>query len=214
MLQKTVLTIQPSRSQGKIWQAALESQQLVVIWEAEDFPLVEALEYLKKCGADLPELLLIDLENTVDNVYKICRWCREHCPSTKVILTKADRAEISSSERYWAIAQGALDLLPGLKQEVLLTNAVSGISRILEVLNCLPLNQEALIECLYLLTSQKAKNDRLVASPQIDVFTASLITTEENNNIDGQFASPKTIEDKKKKISSLKPKKRYRGVAY
>lgn len=204
MLQKTVLTIQPSQSQGRIWQAVLESQELSVIWEAEDFPLLKALDYLNKCSADLPDLLLIDLENTVGNVYTICRWCRERCPRTKVILTKADRTKISSTERNWAIAQGALDLLPGLKQEVLLINVVSGIRRILEVLDCLPLNQEALIESLYFLTSKGTKNHQLNTPPQIDVFTASLITTEEKNLIDDKVISPKSIQEKKI----------YRGVAY
>jgi hypothetical protein len=76
------------------------------------------------------------------NPYAFCRWCHEHYPDLKIILTSGTRTEIALAERKWAIHQGAEDLLPGFQQETLvagMTAVMPGVSRVLEVLGWQPL---------------------------------------------------------------------------
>ncbi len=145
--------IQASKSQGKVWQAALRSQNLSVIWEEEGFPLMQALSELQQADQDLPDLLLIDLAAKGNNPYAFCRWCREHCPSIKIILTNSKRSDISSSELRWAVHQGAEDLLPRFQRREVMIGVTYGIKRVLESLNQPALDQKGLSSVLHQLAT-------------------------------------------------------------
>lgn len=152
-LQKTVL-MTSSEGQGEIWYTALTSQKLSVTWESSDADLAQTIAQIKAAGP-LPDLLLIDIVGIVEhnhNPYAFCRWCHEHYPDLKIILTSGARTEISLAERKWAMYQGAEDLLPGFQQETLVAGmaaVVSGVSRVLEVLGWEPLQQETLHPVLH-----------------------------------------------------------------
>ncbi len=146
--QKLVLMIQPLRLQGTIWQTVLKSQKVSVIWESPDTDLIDNLTQLHAAGLTLPDLLLIDIQIKGFQPYAFCRWCCNHHPGVKVILTNGVQHEISSPERQWAINQGAADLLPGFQREQLVTSVTAGIKRVLEALGDHPLDNGALISLL------------------------------------------------------------------
>jgi CheY-like chemotaxis protein len=147
--QKIILMIQPTRLQGLIWQAALKSQKLAVIWESADFDLQENLSQLAMAGLPLPSLLLIDMRLKDFNPYAFCRWCRDHYPDTKIVLTNSAQQEIEPSERQWAISQGAVDLMCGFSHDNLVTGVTTGVKRILQVMDNQPLNNATLIAVLF-----------------------------------------------------------------
>lgn len=148
---KTVLMTQSTETQGEIWRTALTSQQITVIWKPSTVDLTQVINHIEKSKQKLPDLLLIDTRMLRLNPYGFCRWCRDHYPNLKVILTSSARKDISSVERRWAIDQGATDLLPGFQEENLLTGVASvanQIKRVLEVLERQPIEQPSLIPIL------------------------------------------------------------------
>lgn len=161
--QKLVLMIQPTRLQGLIWQSVLKSQQLSVIWEAPETDLAENLDQLKAAGLILPDLLLLDMRVPNLNPYAFCRWCREQYPGVKIVLTNSVQAEISLSERQWAVNQGASDLLPGFQRDNLVSGVAVSVKRVLEILDGHPLNNGALISVL--LAMKRELESRSPTSP-------------------------------------------------
>jgi CheY-like chemotaxis protein len=211
MLRKNVLMIQPYREQGKIWQAILKSQQLSVIWEADDFPLLEAIENLKDSNLEIPHLFLLDLDIKAINAYAFCRWYRKQFFEGKIILTSGDRKEISDAERRWAISQGADDLLPGFRQASLVTGAVAGVNRILDVLGDLPLNQLDLIKTLYHLASNKKQQPKTIVLPEEPILSVP----QESSDADATNTdTPPTEFAQEIKPSESRPKRVYRGIVY
>lgn len=183
-VQKLVLMVQPVRLQGLIWQAVLKSQQISVIWETPETNLAENLDQLKAAGLVLPDLLLVDMQNANLNPYAFCRWCREQYPQTKVVLTNSGQSEISLSERQWAVNQGASDLLPGFRQESLVSGVAIAVKRILEILDGHPFNNGALISVLLTIKRQLeekagglARSPKAVTVPQPDQNGHLMIST-------------------------------------
>jgi hypothetical protein len=117
--QKLVLMVHSKRLHGQIWLAVLKSQKISVISEA-------------------PEI----------NPFAFCRWCRDTCPDVKVILVNSSQQDISSSERQWAMMQGAADLLPGFDIDNLVSTVADGVKRVLKALDGQPLDNGALISVL------------------------------------------------------------------
>jgi CheY-like chemotaxis protein len=154
--QKLVLLVQSTRIQGLIWQAVLRSQNLAVIWEFPDINLVENLNQLKAAGLALPNLLLIDVQIPNFNPYDFCRWCRQHHPEIKIILTHSSQPAISTSQRQWALHQGAAELFPGLQLDHLVSSVAAALARVLEVLAGPMLNGGTLIAVLMAVKRQMA----------------------------------------------------------
>lgn len=145
---KFVLMVQPMNLQGLIWQAALRSQNLSVIWEAADVDLPSSLSYFKRKEIALPDLLLVDTRIRTFNAYAFCRWGRHHCPSVKIVLVSGAQQEIAPSEREWAIYQGAAELLPRFRRDTLVSGAVTKVQRVLDLLNGPTMHQGALVTAL------------------------------------------------------------------
>jgi CheY-like chemotaxis protein len=150
-LQKLVLMVQETRTQGLIWQAVLRSQNLAVIWESSETHLADSLDQIKRAGLTLPDLLLIDMRTPNFNAYAFCRWCREYHPEIKIILTNSAQRQIAPSARQWAINQGAAEVLTGFQRDNLVTSIASAVKRTLEVLDEHPLDNNALISTLLLI---------------------------------------------------------------
>lgn len=146
--QKFVIILFPLGLQGKIWTTILRSQNLSVIWESPDVALIDTLQQLQAQGQPLPDLLLVDTRLRGLNPYALCRWCRTHCPGLKVMLVNGAQDHVLPAERQWAASQGAVDLLPCLRRDSLISNAISGIREVLDVLGGEPLNQRALVSAL------------------------------------------------------------------
>jgi CheY-like chemotaxis protein len=213
MLRKNILMIQPYREQGKIWQAILKSQQLSVIWEADDFPLLEALENLKDSNLESPNLFLLDLDIKAINAYAFCRWYRQQFNDGKIILTSSDRKEISDTERRWAISQGADDLLPGFRRDSLVTGAVAGVNRVLELLESLPLNQLDLIKTLYHLASNKKQQPKTIVLPEEPILSVPPASSESTGATESTDTLSPVPAQETKPLES-RPKRVYRGIVY
>lgn len=145
---KTVLMTQLSKTQGKLWQAALVSQGISVTWEPSTANLTQVINHIEESGQKLPDLLLLDIRALKPSPYAFCRWFRKHYPDLKIVLTSAT---VSPARRQWVMDQGAIDLLPGFQAENLLadiTAVVEQIKRILEVLDWQVLEQQDLLPAL------------------------------------------------------------------
>lgn len=152
---KTVLMVQQSKHQSQIWQGALNSQGVSVIWESPSIDLMEMLNQMNKQGLKTPDLLLIDLASQSNSPYAFCRWCREHYPDIKIVLTNSTQKQISTPEYDWAISQGAHALLPGFQRQTLLTGVTLAVSRVLRLLDLSLSRQEALVQMLFSLISSQ-----------------------------------------------------------
>ncbi|WP_299403478.1 FHA domain-containing protein [Acaryochloris sp. IP29b_bin.148] len=137
--QKIVLMIQPSATQGKLWQELLIYQGITVIWEKLDSSddLSACLDSYALNESRLPDLLLIEAETLEPNPYEFCRWCQEAYPSLKIVLTCRGRTEVLPSELKWAKAQGATDLLPAFREDNMLTRVVDMVAHVNVVLKLL-----------------------------------------------------------------------------
>lgn len=152
---KTVLMVQQSKHQGYIWQGALNSQGVSVIWEAPAVDLMQMLDQMHDQGLTMPDLLLIDLASQTTSPYAFCRWCREHYPNLKIVLTNSTQKQVSTPEHDWAISQGAHALLPGFQRQTLLTGVTLAVSRVLRLLDLSLSRQEALVQMLFSLISSQ-----------------------------------------------------------
>ncbi|AFY62363.1 response regulator [Synechococcus sp. PCC 6312] len=144
---KTILMTQAISKQGELWHGALTSQGITVIWESNSADLVQVLAQMQAVGLKLPDLLLIDMGMEVTNPYRFCQSCQQDYPGLKIVITVGEERAISPAEKRWAIHQGALDLLPGLQQNSLITSVVTHLSRVMELLGE-PLQQESLMAAL------------------------------------------------------------------
>lgn len=126
--------MQMSSEQEQLWQKALSSQHLQVIVEPPDSNILHTLRQKQKEDHPLPDLILVDIGIRHANsstlvASTICRWCAEHHPSTKVVMTSSRQAIVKKTEKYWATRQGAVDLLPMLQRD----NLVATVARLAEI---------------------------------------------------------------------------------
>lgn len=158
--------IQPSRIQGRIWKAAIRSQNLPLIWEADDFPIQRSLNPSNDFIYLRPALLLFDMGTRGVNPYELCRWVRDHCPDTKVVLTNSTQNEVSPSERQWAINQGAVAIIPKFQRKSLIIDVTSELKKILDILECAPLDPEPLSKMLHqLFKVAKSRSPQSISRP-------------------------------------------------
>lgn len=196
-LQKTVLMLLERSFQARVWRAALTSQNISVIGGLSDAHVAEILEQLQQAKIKLPNLLLTDLE--IRNPYDLCRWCRRYYPSLKIILVSNNQRHISSTERRWTIHQGADELLPGFQPENLLSSVITEVGRVLEILECPPLQENTLIPAL--LSFCQESDISLPESPTSETIPSTLdfgdrfILSSENqpsSRSDRQIRTPST----------------------
>jgi two-component system, NtrC family, sensor kinase len=167
-LQKKVLVTQLSEEQQKYWHSLLTSQGLNVLVEPASNDLIQVLENMVKTNQQLPHLLLMDIGITKANstslhAREVCRWCTDNYPDIKVILTSPREDQVRSAGMRWATRQGAVDLLPRLYKESLVTS----ITKVLEVLGIKP-NQPSLDKFIESFESSDSDNDeirQLIESP-------------------------------------------------
>jgi pSer/pThr/pTyr-binding forkhead associated (FHA) protein len=145
----SVLMVQGSVEQGKIWQEIFDSMNLSMMWEESSASLKQALE-ARALSNTLPKLLLIDV-NAYANAYHFCRWCRQAFPQVQIFLLDSVRKEISSIERQITIKQGVLNFLPAMNRHDLILKSVDRLRDINEILSALEtrlLSQDELLNIL------------------------------------------------------------------
>ncbi len=157
---KTVLITQASQYQGDIWREVLTSQGISLMGLSPDVDLQQLIEQRAQTGESLPDLLLLDMTTLRPNPYSFCRWCHAQYPQLKIVLTSGTRTEVPSSERQWAIYQGALDLLPAFPDSNLFASMVdtsTKVRAVLKILNANPISQQSLASALMSIQSAVEK---------------------------------------------------------
>ncbi|PZV12983.1 MAG: hypothetical protein DCF20_16560 [Pseudanabaena sp.] len=134
-LKKAVLMMHTDQAQGELWQAALATQQLDVIWENVSLDLVQ---YLEKCDRQkLPDMLIMDMaiksasSETLQSS-SVCQWITKQKAPTKVVLFNPRQEKIKDIEHSWAIRRGASDVLPRLSPE----NLMAEVARVTALIGC------------------------------------------------------------------------------
>jgi CheY-like chemotaxis protein len=137
---KAVLMMHTDQAQGELWQTALETQQLDVIWENISLDLVK---YLEKCDRNkLPDLLIMDMAikspsaETLQSS-SVCQWLTKQKASTKIVLFNPRQEKIKDIEHSWAIRRGASDVLPRLSPE----NLMAEVARVTALIGCSLISQ-------------------------------------------------------------------------
>lgn len=202
---KTILMVQLSKHQSQIWQGALNSQGVSVIWESPTIDLMEMLNHMDQQGLKVPDLLLIDLASQANSPYAFCRWCREHYPDLKIVLTNSTQKEISAPEHDWAVSQGAHALLPGFQRQTLLTGVTLAVSKVLRLLDLSITRQEALVQMLLaLISNQPGSSDTNGNAPA--AMDSNVPVPEKPSIAPPTEPPPSPPEDK--------PRRMYRGQPY
>ncbi|AHB88206.1 hypothetical protein NK55_04410 [Thermosynechococcus sp. NK55a] len=202
----TIFMIQALQRQGEIWHNILSSQSITVIWENLDADVLTLLEEMEAAGLALPQLLLLDMGMTVTNPYRFCQVAQSRFPGMPVVITAGQDRQISAVERRWALRMGAVDLLPRIEESSLIATAVSHLTRVLEILDALPIQQDALMQSLSCLTAPTP-----VPTPSVP---APLPLAAPPNT---QYRGIRTVADTApapKSEDNGQPRRRYRGSSY
>ncbi|BCX13248.1 MAG: response regulator [Thermosynechococcus sp.] len=202
----TILMTQARQRQGEIWHTILSSQSITVIWENLDADILTLLEEMEAAGLALPQLLLLDMGMTVTNPYRFCQVAQSRFPGMPVVITAGQDSQISAVERRWALRMGAVDLLPGIEQSSLIATAVSHLTRVLEILDALPIQQDALMQSLSRLTAP-------TPAPTPSVLPPLPLAAPPNTQYRGISTVADTAPAPKSEDNS-QPRRRYRGSSY
>jgi CheY-like chemotaxis protein len=153
---RRVLMIQPSTTQGRIWQEILTCQHIMFTWEKTAKDWQELIDRLADQATEFPDLLMVDTTALKAETYDFCRWCADHYPNLRVILTYADRTEILDMEQQWAIRQGAFAVFSAFDEHHLLGNMVETVGKVNCVLQALeqePIQESSLASVLLLVST-------------------------------------------------------------
>ncbi len=131
---KAVLMMHIDQEQGHLWQTALATQQIEVIWEK--LP-VDIVKYLESCGENMPDLLIMDMAIKSPNSEtlqspSVCQWVTKQKVDLKVVLFNPRQDRIKDIERSWALRRGAADVLPRLSA----VNLITDVARITGLIGC------------------------------------------------------------------------------
>ena len=146
-MEKFIVIVFPNGLQGQLWSTILRSQNLSVIWESPDVPLPGILKDLHRKRL-LPDLLIVDTRLHHLQPLHLCRWCRRHGIDLKILLVNGIQPRILTGEKQWALAQGAVDLLPRITQHSLLSGSTKNLHQVLDVLEVSSCDQPALVRAL------------------------------------------------------------------
>ncbi len=136
-MRKKILLSQLSEEQGKLWYTALTTQRIDVTWEPSTTDLLQLMEQRQRERAPIPDLIVLDIgirsaDSSTLLASSLCRWCSEHYPDLKIILTNPRQEQIRQAESRWATRQGAVDLFPRLQKD----NISSTIKKVTDYLSC------------------------------------------------------------------------------
>jgi len=128
------------QEQGQLWQTALSTQQLDVIWEKTQLDVVK---FFGECDRQLlPDLLLMDMSIKSPNSEtlqssSVCQWITKQQAPIKVVLFNPRQEKIKDIEHSWALRRGAADVLPRLCRE----NLMAEVARVTALIGCSLISQ-------------------------------------------------------------------------
>ncbi len=182
-IKKAVLMMHTDQAQGELWQTALATQQLDVIWENISLDLVQ---YLEKCDRhELPDLLIMDMaikspsSETLQSS-SVCQWLTKQKAPTKVVLFNPRQEKIKDIEHSWAIRRGASDVLPRLSPE----NLMAEVARVTALIGCSLISHplEKIARSFGASSgSSKVRESELITTPDINGSKANLKSEIKNN---------------------------------
>lgn len=181
---KAVLMMHTDQAQGELWQTALVTQQLDVIWENTSLDLVQ---YLEKCDRqNLPDLLIMDMaikspsSETLQSS-SVCQWIAKQQAPTKVVLFNPRQEKIKDIEHSWALRRGASDVLPRLSPE----NLMAEVARVTALIGCSLISQplEKIAKSLGASTgATQARVSELAVISEVEALKTSSKSETKNNS--------------------------------
>lgn len=193
---KAVLMMHTDQGQGQLWQTALATQQLEVIWEKASIDLVQ---YLDTCDQQyLPDLLLVDMAIKSPNTEmlqssSVCQWVSKHNSRTKIVLFNPRQEKIKDVEHSWALRRGASDILPRLSSE----NLITEVARVTALIGC---------------SLEATPLEKIVRTISNDLPQSSLKKTEAIADAAPEIPNRSTTKNKSKSDADTKGAAMYRGV--
>lgn len=181
---KAVLMMHTDQAQGELWQTALATQQLEVIWENISLDLVQ---YLEKCDRQqLPDLLIMDMaikSPTSETLQSssVCQWISKQQAPTKVVLFNPRQERIKDIEHSWALRRGASDVLPRLSPE----NLMAEVARVTALIGCSLISQplEKIAKSLGANTgSAQPRASELAVKSEVETLKPSSKSETKNNS--------------------------------
>lgn len=181
---KAVLMMHTDQAQGELWQTALATQQLEVIWENISLDLVQ---YLEKCDRQqLPDLLIMDMaikSPTSETLQSssVCQWISKQQAPTKVVLFNPRQERIKDIEHSWALRRGASDVLPRLSPE----NLMAEVARVTALIGCSLISQplEKIAKSLGANTaSTQPRASELAVKSEVETLKPSSKSETKNNS--------------------------------
>lgn len=181
---KAVLMMHTDQAQGELWQTALATQQLEVIWENISLDLVH---YLEKCDRQqLPDLLIMDMaikSPTSETLQSssVCQWISKQQAPTKVVLFNPRQERIKDIEHSWALRRGASDVLPRLSPE----NLMAEVARVTALIGCSLISQplEKIAKSLGANTgSPQPRASELAVKSEVETLKPSSKSETKNNS--------------------------------
>ncbi|MFM7600091.1 MAG: hypothetical protein ACKO7R_02670 [Pseudanabaena sp.] len=181
---KAVLMMHTDQAQGELWQTALVTQQLDVIWENISLDLVQ---YLEKCDRQqLPDLLIMDMaikSPTSETLQSssVCQWISKQQAPTKVVLFNPRQEKIKDIEHSWALRRGASDVLPRLSPENLMTE----VARVTALIGCSLISNplEKIAKSLDANSgSPQPKARELAVKPEVEALNTNSKSETKNNS--------------------------------
>ena len=169
---KAVLMMHIDQEQGQLWETALSTQQLDVIWEKTQLDVVK---FFGECDRQLlPDLLLMDMSIKSPNSEtlqssSVCQWITKQQAPIKVVLFNPRQDKIKDIEHSWALRRGAADVLPRLSRE----NLMAEVARVTALIGCSLISQplEAIARSLgggSIHTQVNDKADQMVDKTEVD----------------------------------------------
>ncbi|MEA5487715.1 MULTISPECIES: response regulator [Pseudanabaena] len=181
---KAVLMMHTDQAQGELWQTALATQQLEVIWENISLDLVQ---YLEKCDRQqLPDLLIMDMaikSPTSETLQSssVCQWISKQQAPTKVVLFNPRQEKIKDIEHSWALRRGASDVLPRLSPE----NLMAEVARVTALIGCSLISQplEKIAKSIGAKTgATQPRASELAVKSEVDALKPSSKSETKNNS--------------------------------
>ncbi len=204
---KTVLIFQLDEQQGKIWDAALQSQGIRVDWRPANIDIVEMLKAIE--AQSLPDLLIMDIgiKSSTSNslqVVPVCNWCRSLDVPIKVLLLNSSSSQIKPYEQKWATGKcGAIAIVSKLNQATLNTTIPLIVDALESDLKIADLNQvSGLIADIYseILESEITKIKSEIAKSSDPASKVTSISSYRGSNLD--ISSNSSMEDTDTRIQA------------
>lgn len=145
---KTVLLVQPSMTQERLWYSLLTSQHLRVLCESHNSDLKSSLRARAQGEVELPALAIVEVGTLQPDLATFCQWCRQYSPQLQILLTRDECDRVTAEMRQWAQSQGASDFLPSFEPKAFAAQAFPAVQCALGWMGIRELDRPALAKAI------------------------------------------------------------------